>query len=411
MARGLIDLDGTFRLCRPEETWARLAPLLAPAGITRVANVTGLDMVGTPTCMVVRPLSRSLSVSQGKGLTWDLARVSGVMESMEAFHAENFVAPGFTVDTGEYLMDTAFMSVADLPLRPEVRAGDLGLMHWIEAEPLAGERRYIPRELVDMDFTLSNAWRQQIFAPSSNGLAGGNTREEALIHALCEVIERDEIAFWLVAHQFAGQADATRMKIDGIDDPLCADLIGRCREAGLQLAIWDASQSIGVPCFMAAIHDAEGRTLYHSRASGSGCHPLRRVALLRALTEAFQSRLTNIAGTRDDKFWSHYREDLDVGSEVNTDWVGRIAQEPEVRRWSDVEEAPPDIDPLRVVEWLLTRLKAAGLDEVCLVDLTTPPFDIPIVKVLVARIEHNIRTPSYSPGPRMQAFLREREAA
>ncbi|MCL6649199.1 MAG: YcaO-like family protein [Chloroflexi bacterium] len=36
--------------------------------------------------------------------------------------------------------------------------------------------------------------------------------------------------------------------------------------------------------------------------AGQGCHARREIALLRALTEATQSRLTVIAGTRDDLF-------------------------------------------------------------------------------------------------------------
>ena len=49
-----------------------LQPKLAAVGITRLADVTGLDRVGLPVVLAVRPLGRSLAVSQGKGLTRDL---------------------------------------------------------------------------------------------------------------------------------------------------------------------------------------------------------------------------------------------------------------------------------------------------------------------------------------------------
>ena len=58
-------------------------------GITRIANVTGLDTIGIPVVMVCRPNSRSVSVSQGKGLTLAAAKASGVMESVEGYHAEH----------------------------------------------------------------------------------------------------------------------------------------------------------------------------------------------------------------------------------------------------------------------------------------------------------------------------------
>ena len=57
-------------------------------GITRIANVTGLDRIGIPVVMVCRPNARSIAVSQGKGLDMDAAIVSGLMESAELYHAE-----------------------------------------------------------------------------------------------------------------------------------------------------------------------------------------------------------------------------------------------------------------------------------------------------------------------------------
>ena len=86
--RRLSDLGGTVREIAAEETFARIKPALSNFGITRVANITGLDTIGIPVWTVVRPLGRSLSVSQGKGVTHELAVVSGIMESIEVFHAE-----------------------------------------------------------------------------------------------------------------------------------------------------------------------------------------------------------------------------------------------------------------------------------------------------------------------------------
>src|ERR1700730_13614101 len=68
----------------------RLAPVM---GITRIANVTGLDAVGIPVVMVCRPNSRSVAVSQGKGIDLGSARVSGVMEAAELYHAETLTLP------------------------------------------------------------------------------------------------------------------------------------------------------------------------------------------------------------------------------------------------------------------------------------------------------------------------------
>src|SRR5262249_27496119 len=68
----------------------RLAPVM---GITRIANVTGLDVIGVPVVMVCRPNSRSVAVSQGKGIDLTSARASGVMEATELYHAETITLP------------------------------------------------------------------------------------------------------------------------------------------------------------------------------------------------------------------------------------------------------------------------------------------------------------------------------
>jgi len=77
---------GTHRTSPPDETAARVAPLARQIGITRVGNVTGLDEIGIPVVIAVRPNSRSFSVSQGKGLNLMQARASALMEAMELFH-------------------------------------------------------------------------------------------------------------------------------------------------------------------------------------------------------------------------------------------------------------------------------------------------------------------------------------
>ena len=73
---------GTHRTVPPAET-VRKALRFAPVmGITRVANVTGLDNVGVPVVTVSRPNSRSLAVTQGKGVDLTAAKASALMESI-----------------------------------------------------------------------------------------------------------------------------------------------------------------------------------------------------------------------------------------------------------------------------------------------------------------------------------------
>lgn len=87
-----VCFDGTHRARLPEDTLRGLEPILDQVGITRIADVTWLDEIGIPVYQAIRPDSWSLCVSQGKGLTGDLAKVSAVMESIELWHAERMPA-------------------------------------------------------------------------------------------------------------------------------------------------------------------------------------------------------------------------------------------------------------------------------------------------------------------------------
>ncbi|MFE3159315.1 hypothetical protein [Streptomyces sp. NPDC059221] len=85
---GQVCLPGTVRARRPEQTWQAVAGHLPEYGITRVADLTGLDVIGLPVWTAIRPASRTLSTSQGKGASDLLAKLSAVMEAIELWHVE-----------------------------------------------------------------------------------------------------------------------------------------------------------------------------------------------------------------------------------------------------------------------------------------------------------------------------------
>src|SRR5262249_42558185 len=79
-------LRGTHRAAAPAETLRRFGPCMASVGITRLADITGLDAIGLPVFVAIRPTSRALSTAQGKGLDRDAAKASAMMESIESWH-------------------------------------------------------------------------------------------------------------------------------------------------------------------------------------------------------------------------------------------------------------------------------------------------------------------------------------
>jgi ribosomal protein S12 methylthiotransferase accessory factor len=103
------------------ETLVRLESQKHRFGITRIAVVTGLDRVGIPVAMATRPNSRSVAVSQGKGLTLADAKVSALMEAIEIWHAEHIVQPMIFAAEQDLPDHPRPIDVARLPRIPSSR--------------------------------------------------------------------------------------------------------------------------------------------------------------------------------------------------------------------------------------------------------------------------------------------------
>ena len=282
---------GTHRACSPEETLARIQPLLPRMGITRVADVTQLDDLGIPVYQAIRPNSRNLSVSQGKGVTRPLARDSALMESIETWHAEEPELPITRAMIGEMAGRLPY-SLYDLNLLEQHVLHDGYELEWYPGHLLGSwEPTFVPAGYVRLDFTVSNAWLPPTFDLSSNGLASGNTLEEALLHSIYEVVERDTLAR-------AARGNVTEMIIDPatIDGEASMLLLELLERAKADFELIGLLGPAGIPCFEARIISPN----YPVVSPGYGCHLDRDVALSRAITEAAQSRLTMISGARDD---------------------------------------------------------------------------------------------------------------
>jgi ribosomal protein S12 methylthiotransferase accessory factor len=393
-------LRGTHRLVSPAQTVARVLPMMRAAGITRVADVTGLDSIGIPVVMVCRPNSRSVSVAQGKGLDLDAARASGLMESLEQWHAEHIVRPLRFATAAELAPRHRLADIAGLPRL------SIGSFHphrkllWIEGEDLLdGGSRWLPLEVVHTDYTLPLPPGSGCFLTTSTGLASGNDRVEAVLHGLYEVIERDAVALWHAGGP--ARRRQTRLDLETVDDPACRDLLARFDRAGIAVGVWDASSEIGLPVFVAEIVDRDPdpcRVLYVS--SGQGCHRSRAIALSRALTEAAQSRLTIISGARDDVDRTSYQRfrapGLIAAALAEIEQVGAPQRSFGAAADGFSERLDEDL------EVVLGALRAAGLGQVVVVDLTRPELGLPVVRVVVPGLESMWDAPGYAPGPRAQ---------
>jgi YcaO-like protein with predicted kinase domain len=401
---GRAFVAGSYRTVEPAETLRRVQPLLRLAGITRVANVTGMDTVGIPTVIVTRPNSRSLSVSQGKGADLLSAKVSGIMESIEQWHAERVDRPLRLASLADLAGRLRVVDVNRLPqfVEPYQPTDRILWTEGVEVE--SGEPVWLPYEMVHLDLTVPLPEGSGRFMIGSNGLASGNDALEALAHGLCEVIERDATTlFYLLPWRLQWRR---RLDLASVDDPTCRDLIDAFDRAEVDVAVWDTTSDIGVPSYLCSVLDRVSHSFRPvGLARGAGCNPVAANALARALTEAAQSRLTRIVGTRDDI----QREDFEAlqSDEKREEHRAQMAA-PELPPARLRDRGPPPGTTLRDhVVWMCQRLRGAGVGPVLAADLSRPELPISVVRTIVPGLEALSEVRGYSPGERAHRLLAE----
>jgi putative methanogenesis marker protein 1 len=296
-------LEGTQRVLDPETTLASTTELLPKIGVTRIANITDLDRVGIPIFSAIRPSAAAgaISIYSGKGATETNARISAIMESFERCLAEQpevsinlngiELPAERAVDMYESLCESYPTLYPDALLLPQPIA-EFTSLEWIMGHDLMNDIEvFVPSNAVFHPYNPRNA--NQLFRSNTNGLASGNTIEEAVLHGLLEVIERDALSI----------AEYTRNPGREIvlseSDWLNYELRRRMEEAGIKVKLWLLDSDIDIPTVVAALDD----TVLKDPAllvMGAGAHLSPEIAVTRALTEAAQSRVVQIHGARED---------------------------------------------------------------------------------------------------------------
>lgn len=386
-----------------EATWQNIRPYLAERGITRVGDITGLDRIGIPVWIAVRPNSRALSVAQGKGETAARARVAAAMEAIESSHAECPNLP-LNLDTYEGLVRRS--QVVDVGALPQVRDSLFGTrqpMFWCQAsEWSTGDRIWVPYEAVYADTTVPRLEGSGAFLTSTNGLAAGNSFEEAATHALYELVERDALALfrlWSEAERHAG-----RVIVSTVTSRRTRDIIDHLLALGIIPMIWDCTSDVGIPTYRVILFDetASATSALHAAAFGSGCNLDREEALWSALLEAAQSRLTAIAGARDDLSRDRY-----ASAALTMRSFRAMAQENGALSFDDLANIRDYDQP---IDTICRALRKIGIGSVLSVQLSPPDRPYAVVKMLAPGLEGADDSPSYLPGARAMSRLRGHSA-
>ncbi len=332
----------------------------ADAGVTRLAEVTRLDRFGLPVWQAVRPMSRALSVHQGKGATDAEAQLGALLEAVESHSAETFDVHGPTCRYDALATDERAACLSDFAqIRERVPEADAD-HRWVPAEDIvSGRALHLPFDLVSLDFTRAVP---SFFDRSSNGLASGACRADAMLAALHEFIERDSVAHWEQESLLARMQRT--LDLDTVPFAWLGLWRERIREVGADLRFYCIPTLTGAPLFTCEINDLAKDGPHYSANQGRGCHPVPEIALFKALAEALQARLTVIAGGRDDLFPSHYAAAPVAG--IHVAFGLPLPPGMRGRDWDQARPGPATPDAVA------SAFAAAGYPQVAVLELAAP---------------------------------------
>ncbi|MFA5319585.1 MAG: YcaO-like family protein [Candidatus Omnitrophota bacterium] len=213
--------------------------------------------------------------TNGKGHTRILALASGMMELVERYscykyfrQAKGARAASFRDMRGMPYRLSDFPSFA-FGFRGGIKMRDIQdcRVRWFKAYTLGGGRLYFP-------FPLAGYLLQ-----GTTGMASGNSLEEALLQAICEIVERHCLSKIQRARRLT-----PLVRVSSIGSRPAAALINKFRRLGHEVMIKDFSLGTGIPVVGVVRMLGKGRCFVTAGASADPCE-----ALIRALTENSQS--------------------------------------------------------------------------------------------------------------------------
>lgn len=369
----------TPRSCAPDQTLARLLPRLPELGITRCAEVTGLDVdLGVPVYVAIRPHGRVLQSSAGKGLDAVAAKVSALMEALEYDVAERTELGRLRRASQQELLAEG-ARVETLPEwtgSPARYFGERFRIDWLEGEELLnGGALWLPAGAAY--FCEPTPCRT-----NTNGLASGNDLAEATLHGLLEVIERDAVARLIDGEHLDVARSCEVLDPSSITAPELAAVISAIERASTKVVLLRLRSGVSLPVVWAVLLNRKPFASSSTFNAGFGAALDVRGAVARAVSEAVQSRLTMIHGARDDivakpayRGGPDPRQVLDSSAYRFFDGL-----QPSARLDDDGLDHVPGIhESLQIV---LARLREAGHERVYRVDLRCPVEGFSVVKII-----------------------------
>ncbi|WP_299525072.1 YcaO-related McrA-glycine thioamidation protein [uncultured Methanobrevibacter sp.] len=373
---------GTHRVIPPSKTIKKNEHKTKIAGITRITEITHLDRIGIPVFSAIRPTAQDggISIYGGKGITSNHAKASAMMEGFERYSAEKQESDKTIIATlneinGNYINPKSLNLPRDFS---EDLLETMNLEWSMSKDLISGEDYYIPSNAIYHPYVPENNV-QGLFKGNTNGLASGNILEEAILHGIFEVIERDAWSIFELTHKNSKQID-----LESIDNDNIIQLLNKYHENGINIKLMNLTADINVPTIAASADDTVLKDA-GLLSLGIGTHLNPGIAILRALTEVAQSRATQIQGAREDTVRADFarKAGYERMKRINNHY---FEDETDKLSFSDIEDKSTN-SINQDIEIVKDELIKNGLDKILYTDLTRPELGVNVVRVVIPTME------------------------
>ncbi|UPK16003.1 TOMM precursor leader peptide-binding protein (plasmid) [Bradyrhizobium sp. 155] len=217
----------------------------------------------------------------------------------------------------------------------------------------------------------------------SNGNAAGNSKEEAILQGLLELVERDAVAMW-----WYNYARRPEIVLSSLRDSYVDQLHDHYSEMGRDIWLLDITSDFRIPV-VAAISRARDR-VSQDIIIGFGAHLDANVAALRAIAELNQF-LPSVS-KRDAKgqtlYWFPEREAIKWWKTATVEKQSYLSPNRAVPARSIDDLGHPGVNSLdQTLEIVLKRIHDRFL-EVLILDQSQPDVELSVVKVMVPGMRH-----------------------
>lgn len=365
----------TYRVCSPEETWNKIKSLTKNINIEILERIDNLDRIGIPVYSAKRIVKspenendtkeKIVKYHYGKGATDIQAKVSAIMEAIERYSMGCLNEPATKNPENPIDLKELVLSKESYKNINQIN-NNINNIEWTACHDIIND------EIIDIPVNaVCHPTEGKLFKSNTNGIASGNTKDEAIFHGTLELIERDS---WSIAEIY--NKTHTKINTDGAKNPIIHELMDKFKDANINVVLKDLTSDIGIPT-VAAVSDEPVLKDPALLCIGVGCHINPEIAVIRALTEVIQSRATQIQNKRDDTIRGDIvrKVQYDRLIKVHRKWYGHKDE-------INIEELPNNakLNLKKDLNVIKNKLIDTGFDKLIVADLKNQKLELMLLE-------------------------------